>query len=386
MALIDVFPAALQERFDIVAFDPRGTGGAGYLDCGTDVAAMYALDSRAGADSPTADAWTSVAQACADALGDRLADLSTTATARDVDLIREALGEERLAWYVTSYGTRLAAEYLRQFPGRVSAAVLDGAMDSVGVAGDTGHRPGQRGGGGLRALPRGISCWGLDPCPLGEDPVAAYDALASSVARAPLTTAEGVQSRTRDAPGRGPERHEPAGLWGQAFADAVVSAQGGDGEGLFMVGPGSAIDGEGRQTFDAQWAILCNDETGGRGTAEAAELADMLDTERAAGRAGRGHRLGHRLPGLARSPRIRSTPFTEPTTVPVLVIGSTGDPSTPYAWSTRMAEALGATLLTREGDGHTAFFNTFLAGCAGTAVVDFLSDPTGAAMPETCAD
>ena len=67
---------------DIVAFDPRGTGGAGYLDCGTDVAAMYALDPRSGADSPTAEAWADVARDCAEVLGDHLDDVSTAALSK----------------------------------------------------------------------------------------------------------------------------------------------------------------------------------------------------------------------------------------------------------------------------------------------------------------
>jgi hypothetical protein len=79
-------------------------------------------------------------------------------------------------------------------------------------------------------------------------------------------------------------------------------------------------------------------------------------------------------------------PFDSDAVAPVLVVGSTGDPSTAYAWSERMAEALGAPLLTREGDGHTAFFNTFMAGCTGAAVSAFLLDPEGAPPPATCLD
>jgi homoserine acetyltransferase len=74
-------------------------------------------------------------------------------------------------------------------------------------------------------------------------------------------------------------------------------------------------------------------------------------------------------------------------TAPVLVIGSTGDPTTSYAWSERMADALGgARLLTRDGEGHTAFWNTFFMGCTGAAVSAFLVDPEGGAPPATCQD
>jgi hypothetical protein len=73
--------------------------------------------------------------------------------------------------------------------------------------------------------------------------------------------------------------------------------------------------------------------------------------------------------------------------VPVLVVGSTGDPSTPYPWSEHMTAAVtGSRFTTREGDGHTALYTTFLTGCSGTAITDFLLDPEGADPPATCAD
>jgi pimeloyl-ACP methyl ester carboxylesterase len=379
MAVIDIFPAAIQERFDILAFDPRGTGGAGHVDCGTDVAAMYALDPRSGSDSgDAATAWAALAGACADVLAAHAGDVSTTSVARDVELIREALGEEQIAWFVTSYGTRLAAEHLRLFPDRVTAAVLDGAMDPSAAL---PQQAADQVSAAEEVLGRLLSaCWWLDPCPIAGDPTAAYDGLEGSLAAEPLTTPEGIKV--------GPATLQAAALaatslpilFGQSFADALVAAQGGDGRGLLTVGPGSATE-----TFDPQWAILCSDESGGRGAIEAGELATRLASS--APRSGLGGAIGWGIGCQAwPEPAQPLAPFTEPTTIPVLVVGSTGDPSTPYAWSERMAEALDATLLTREGDGHTAFFNTFLAGCTGAAITEFLLDPENAAPPASCPD
>jgi len=298
--------------------------------------------------------------------------------ARDVDMLREALGEERIAWYVTSYGTRIAAEYLRLFPDRVFAAVLDGAMDpSAGLPRQAADQAAAAEEVFGRLL---AACWALDPCPIEGDPTAAYDALATSLATQSLTTPDGAEVGLAALQAAAQSAASLPVFFGQPFADALVAAQGGDGQGLLMAGPGSATE-----TFDAQWAILCSDESSGRGAAEAAQLTSDLVTN--APRVGLGVAMGWGIGCQAwPEPAQPLAPFTEPTTVPVLVIGSTGDASTPYAWSERMAEALGATLLSREGDGHTAFFNTFLAGCTGAAVTGFLLEPEGAAPPASCPD
>jgi pimeloyl-ACP methyl ester carboxylesterase len=378
MAVIDIFPAAIQERFDILAFDPRGTGGAGRIDCGTDVAAMYALDPRTGPGSESEAAWAAQADACADVLAAHDGDVSTTSVARDADLIREALGEERIAWYVTSYGTRIAAEYLRLFPERVTAAILDGAMDPSAAL---PQQAADQAAAAEALLGRLLAaCWMLNPCPIEGDPAAAYDALSASLAEEPLTTPDGTVVGPATLQAAAQSATSLPIFFGKSFADAVVAAQGGDGQALLVVGPGSATE-----TFDAQWAILCSDESGGRGAAESAELATSLASS--APRIGLGPAIGWGVGCQAwPEPAQPLAPFTEPTTVPVLVVGTTGDPSTPYAWSERMAQALGATLLTYEGDGHTAFFNTFLAGCTGAAVTGFLLEPESAAPPASCPD
>jgi pimeloyl-ACP methyl ester carboxylesterase len=378
MAVIDIFPAAIQERFDILAFDPRGTGGAGRVDCGTDVAAMYALDPRSGPDSEAAAAWAAQADACADVLAADAGDVSTTSVARDVDLIREALGEERISWLVTSYGTRIAAEHLRLFPDRVTAAVLDGAMDPSSAL---PQQAADQASAAEELLGRTLAaCWLLDPCPIEGDAAAAYDALARSLAAQPLTTPDGTEVGPATLHAAAQSATSLPIFFGKSFADALVAAHGGDGQGLLALGPGSSTE-----TFDAQWAILCSDEPGGRGAAEAAELASSLASS--APRIGLGPAIGWGIGCQAwPEPAQPLAPFTEPTPVPVLVVGTKGDPSTPYAWSERMAQVLGANLLTYEGDGHTAFFNTFLAGCTGAAVTEFLLDPESAAPPTSCPD
>ena len=382
MALIDAFPAAIQERFDIVSFDPRGTGGAEHIDCGTDVAGLFALDpTEAGGRAATA--WAGVAAACAERLRDHLGDYSTVAAARDIDVIRAALGEERISWFGTSYGTRLGAEYLRQFPDRVRAMVLDGAMDP---SAPLSQQAMDMAAASQATLDRFLAaCWGIDPCPLGDDPVAAFDALAEQVRAEPLASSDGRPVGIVALQSAAGSAAAIPFFFGQAFVDALVAAQAGDGDGLLALGPGSYSDMAGQGTFDAQMVILCNDEAERLAPAEATELARALDES--APRAGLAVASGWGSGCQGFPPaEVPVAPFDSEAEAPVLVIGSTGDPSTSYTWSERMAEALGAPLLTREGDGHTAFFNTFLAGCTGAAISDFLIHPESAALPASCSD
>ena len=115
VAFIGAFPAAIQERFDIVSFDPRGTGKAGNIDCGTDVASLFAVDPT-GADGQAATAWSGVAAACAEHLGDHLGDYSTVTTTRDIDRIRDALGEDRSPGTGAPMGRASARSTFGSFP------------------------------------------------------------------------------------------------------------------------------------------------------------------------------------------------------------------------------------------------------------------------------
>lgn len=382
MAFIGAFPAAIQERFDIVSFDPRGTGGAGNIDCGTDVASLFAVDPT-GADGQAASAWSGVAAACAEHLGDHLGDYSTVTTARDIDRIREALGEEQISWYGTSYGTRLGAEYLRQFPDRVRAMVLDGSMDP---SAPLSQQAMDMATASEATLDRSLAaCWGIDPCPVGDDPVAAFDALAEQLRAEPLTSSDGRPIGIVALQSAATSAAAIPFFFGQAFVDALAAARAGYGDGLLALGPGAYTDASGQSSFDAQMVILCNDETERSTPAHATELARALDAS--APRTGLAVAMGWGI-GCQGFPPAKQpvAPFESEATAPVLVVGSTGDPSTAYKWSERMAEALGAPLLTREGDGHTAFFNTFLTGCTGAAISDFLIDSEGAQLPANCAD
>ena len=124
-------------RFDIVGFDPRGVDRSAGIDCIDDQAIdalLYADDTP----DDAAEAAASVAQqkmfgdACRQVYGDTLRHYSTENTARDMDMIRAALGDEQLSYIGVSYGTYLGGVYATLFPERVRAMVLDSAYEPTG--------------------------------------------------------------------------------------------------------------------------------------------------------------------------------------------------------------------------------------------------------------
>ncbi len=132
------FPPAVRDRFDIISWDPRGMGGrttpvvqcfAGAAEEESFLGRMMQGGFPVTRDQLARDAAdrTALNAACVGRNGDLLSHVSTADNARDLDLLRRAVGEETLSYYGTSYGTVLGATYLNMFPDRVRSAVLDGA-------------------------------------------------------------------------------------------------------------------------------------------------------------------------------------------------------------------------------------------------------------------
>jgi pimeloyl-ACP methyl ester carboxylesterase len=133
-------------RYDVIGIDPRGVGESSPIRCRTELP-----------DNPPKVSWSFphtraearktwrlgrlIKQACTDGPNPIVAHMSTADTARDMDLIRQAVGEEHLDYYGISYGTYLGAVYAALFPDRVGRFVVDGVLDPVNWAHGTGDRP-----------------------------------------------------------------------------------------------------------------------------------------------------------------------------------------------------------------------------------------------------
>lgn len=122
----------IRDRFDLVAVDPRGTRGSAPLDCHGELAHLLELDpdaADAAAWQALVDASRAFAEECVRKHGELLPFLGTAESARDLDWVRAALGEEKISYIGYSYGTALGATYATLFPRRVRALVLDGSID-----------------------------------------------------------------------------------------------------------------------------------------------------------------------------------------------------------------------------------------------------------------
>jgi pimeloyl-ACP methyl ester carboxylesterase len=115
--------------FDLIGFDPRGVGDSGSIPCGTEAYPKVAFDS--GGVDGLIEYYATDARACADRLGPMIDHLGSHDVVLDIELVRQALGEEQLNFLGASYGTRLAALYAQTFPERVRAFVLDGPVHPV---------------------------------------------------------------------------------------------------------------------------------------------------------------------------------------------------------------------------------------------------------------
>ncbi len=148
-ASINGFPQAVREQFDIISWDPRGMGGATtpVVQCFDNAADEAAFLSTWPPDIPVtptefatdATNRTALNTACINQAGALLSHVPTADNARDLDLLRQAVGEPMMNYYGTSYGTFLGATYINMFPDRIRSAVLDGAISPSAWAGNEGE-------------------------------------------------------------------------------------------------------------------------------------------------------------------------------------------------------------------------------------------------------
>lgn len=372
-------PGELRDRFDLVAWDPRGAGRSDPVDCGPGLDAYFAVDT-----SPETEAeWDaaegaarSFADACRDGSGTTLlSHVDTLSTVRDMDLIRAALGEPKLTYLGYSYGTLLGAFYAQEFPQRVRALVLDGAVDPSVPPERTAVQQAQGFEQNLRAF---LAACGRDVrCAFarGGDPLAAYDRIMRAVDREPLkvATSEGVRLL-------GPSEADmgvAAALYSRDswpyLAQALDAAARGDGSVLLDFFD-QYVERRPDGTYGTQWtsfiSISCVDgpavpggAAGFRRIAEAAAAA--------APHFGRANVvLGLPCAFWSVPPVLTTGPVDAPDAPTVVVIGTSRDPATPLVWSEGLARQLGARLVVHDGEGHTAFPQG--DRCLDPAVISYL--------------
>ncbi|MFM1966726.1 MAG: hypothetical protein RL134_2451 [Actinomycetota bacterium] len=370
----------VHDAFDVVGFDPRGVGQSAPVDCSDDAGFDRLISIDGTPDSPAeidALMGASALLECTAPVEGLLDHMSTADAARDLDVLRAALGEERLDYLGVSYGTHLGATYAALFPGRVGRFVLDGPLPADLDAEELTLGQAR---GFEDSLRRFVEyCAAEGDCPLGEDPDA-------EVGLARLREVlEGLDAAP--APTGDPERPltEAAATYAILMSlyrvsdrpqlrDALASLVAGDGTPLQRMLDeriGRASDGSYRDNaFDAFYAISCRDRVA---PTDIEASVDRLATAAPF--------LGEYLAwGNVPCASVTASPPPEPVGVPptILVVATTHDPATPFEWGEVLVAQLGdAVLLVREGDGHTAYREG--SDCTDAVVDEFLID---GALPE----
>ena len=360
-----VFSPALRDQFDIVGFDPRGVGLSDPIECvdGATMDRLNALDlvpDQPGELTALVDGAKAFEAGCVAHSGPLLPFMSTIDAAKDLEQIRLALGDPKLTYLGFSYGTFLGSTYADLYPDRVRALVLDGAVDATLPDDALVEAQAQS---FADAFSRFLAdCAGQPACPFYNrgHPGPVYDALMARIDAAPLPAPALGNARQV-----GPNEALTgvvAALYNRSawpiLARALALAQDGDGSLLLELadrlnerGP----DGTYPNSSAANTAVTCADFTASTDLATYDALA---------------HELGTRIPRFGEAsvylglscafwpfhpshdpvaPVARGAP-------PILVIGTTGDPATPYAWAVTLANELtSGVLLTRKGEGHTAY-------------------------------
>ncbi len=372
----------ITEQFDLIGFDPRGVGASTpALDCFTDAqreADVKISTLNSGVDDYTDAETRQLYEQCAERSGgeDVLAHVGTRDVARDMDLLRAVLGDEKLTFLGQSYGTRLGAIYSEMFPQNVRAMVLDAAMDPT--TGTTERRLVQFEGFQNAFNNMAVFCAESPDCPLGTDPeqaTAVFQGMLQPLIDEPITTAAGRELTYTAA---------LDGLLFLLFSDAqwpiiiqgIAELKAGRGDSLMILRDiylDRSADGSYGNGNEATLAINCLDEERHTPEQETAmkrgvfEVAPFMDTGRpVAARDICEHWPVQPTLGYPYAQNIEGLPET-------LVVSVTRDPATPHSGGISLAETLGGTLLTVEGEQHGVALIDDNA-CVNDIVTDYLID------------
>jgi pimeloyl-ACP methyl ester carboxylesterase len=385
---LSVLTPGLLERFDIVSFDPRGVERSSPVRCA-------AAGGGTGPTGPMIDPVPTTpaaqrallgndrqfARQCDHYSGAILPYVGTVDTARDLDRIRAALGDSQLTFIGHSYGTLLGAVYSQEFPSRVRAMVLDGAIDPALTSAQ--YAAGQA--SSLETELQAFFTWcatdaGCSWRPVG-DPTAALLGTIQQSRTQPLSLVGGGTA--------GPaEIYDAllAGLESQSSWPTLAQglAQSAAGNGTLVVHMTDRYETGGSPNADlAEQAIDCVDHPVDRDPTTFPGLAASLGTSAPVF----GPLLAWGLLGCATwpvPPTRAPAPVDDQGSPPVLVVGTTGDPVTPYAWAVALAHELtGGALLTWQGQSHVAYF---YSPCVRAAVQAYLIDGMLPGTGTVCSD
>ncbi|GAC1533209.1 MAG: alpha/beta hydrolase [Acidimicrobiales bacterium] len=380
---LSILPGSVLERFDMIGFDARGIGQSSPLHCADAASAAPGTATTAAPDPVPETAAAQQAAAAADRAygeacahysgGSLLAHVGSTDVARDLEVLRVAVGDPALSFIGLSYGTLLGATYADLFPTRVRAMVLDGIYDpslSTDEVADAQAAGFERSLDAFLAWCQaaGEGC-GWSP---GPHPHRAFRDLVAVLRAKPLG-ALGVGELDTAVFGTLYARN-----WWPSLGRAIGSASRGDGAALLALYNGYQHTGDPSFSPEANSAVTCLDHPVSR------DLASYPARARAA--ASVAPDFGALFAWAELSCALWPVPpsairlphrILAPGSGPILVVGTRNDPATPYSWAGSLAGQLQhGVLLTREGVDHVALFYSECVRAAAASVLIELRLPT----------
>ncbi len=379
--------------YDVVGFDPRGVGDSTAIDCVSDAeldeersGEVLTADELAAEDTkPEEEAQAEVLESAQERVAaceantevEGLLDhVDTVSAARDLDVLRALVGDSKLTYLGYSYGTYLGATYADLFPANVGRLVLDGAVDPALTAGELGLGQAEGFEKALRAYVE--DCQAGGSCPLTGDVdsgVAQIQAFLDLTATSPIPTSDPNRPLTRSL-----ARDTIIGIlyvdeyWSlltEALSQAMLKNDGSTmlylGDLLASRNDDGSYSGNGDEAITA---INCLDypvEGDAASWAEEADKAEELSPTF-------GDVLAYSdlyCKGWGHESHRERKEIHASGAAPILVVGTTGDPATPYEWAVSLDRQLdSSTLLTWEGNGHTAYGRA--GDCVNNAVETYL--------------
>ena len=375
-----VVSAAVRARFDVVGFDPRGVGGsAPAIHCltGPQLDKYFATTSNPVGQAQLATVVSEAklfAHGCEQRSGALLPYVGTPNAARDMDVLRAALGDAKLTYLGKSYGTYLGTWYAQLFPSHVRALVLDGAVSPDESAFSMNRVQAQGFEVALRAFT--ADCVRLPSCPLGHGTV-----------NAGIARLQGLLNRAESRPLTSLIAGQPADsamlLSGVAFAlysksfwqylrAGLTGAFAGNGTVMVELADSLAErmpSGQYSNLMDANMAVNCIDRPVPRSLS--AWRSAAAGAAMAAPQFGAANVWGSLPCAYWPVPAAAPVPLRAAGAPPILVVGTTRDPATPFRWAQALARDLkSGVLLGWNGDGHTAYLEG--SSCVDTAVDRYL--------------
>jgi pimeloyl-ACP methyl ester carboxylesterase len=382
------FSQDLIDRFDIIAWDPRGTGeSTPAVNC------VDTFDEYFGLDSPPEtpeekqaliDASQAFNDKCAENSGTILPYISTQASAQDINSLRLALGEEKVSFFGFSYGSELGTTWATMFPETVRAIVVDGAVDPNASSTEEGMNQAKGFEGQLATFLK--QCSEKTTCAFhnGGKAEAAFDKLVLDIDATPLEVSKDRTPVTQGVLFTAVAQAMYSDYYWPQLSEALSEAQNGDGKGILQLYDDyyqRKDDGTYGNELEAFLAISCLDDPGASSVEDVdSHVEDFID---AAPRLGGNFAYGYSCALWPVKPADKVT-ITGKGAGPIVVVGTTGDPATPLDSTRKMALSLEqGILIVVDANQHTGYGAN---NCVVKAVDDYLINLSVPKNETTCKD